>query len=239
MVGTSLASGAETGGEVPGISADLAAALDSLQVPVRVSVPGKGCTYFNAAWLDLTGRTLEQEAGEGWTAGVHPEDLPTLARCREAFRDRRSFEVEFRLKGRDGSWRWLLDRAAPLYAPARGFLGFIGCCIDVTDHRNMERALRSSEDRLRLAQDAAGVGTYDWDIVAGRINWSPGMFRLYGIDPATRPEDLFAAWLMRLHPDDRERAESETREFVDSADALNIEFRVVRPDGSTRWIQGR
>ena len=238
MVDASYAGGPDVG-RSSRFSGELAAALDSLPVLVWVSGPDKGGIYFNSAWLEVTGRTLEQEAGEGWIEGVHLDDLPVLEGCADAFVGRRPFEIEFRLRRHDGAWRWLLDQAVPRFAPDGEFLGFIGCCVDVTERREFEAALRSSEERLQLAQEAASVGTYDWDIPGNRITWSPGMFRLHAIDPATPPDAIYSAWLERLHPEDRERADQETREFVENADNLGIEFRIIHPDGSIRWIQGR
>lgn len=239
MVDASFANEPGLGGTPREISGELAAALDSLPVPVWVSGPDKGGVFFNRAWLALTGRTQEQELGDGWMSGVHPDDLPALESCADAFLNRRPFEFEFRLRRHDGAWRWLLDQATPRFAADGEFLGFTGCCVDVTDRKEVEDALRRSEERLQLAQQAASVGTYDWDIAENRITWSPGMFSLHGIDPATPPDGIYAAWLERLHPDDRERANRETGAFLESAGQLEIEFRTVRPDGAVHWIQGR
>ena len=106
-----------------------------------------GCDYFNERWLAFTGRTLEQERGNGWAEGVHPDDL---ARCLEiytaAFQEQRIFEMEYRLRRHDGAWRWLFDRGVPFHAPDGSFAGYIGSCIDVTDRVEAERALEAQRD---------------------------------------------------------------------------------------------
>lgn len=219
---------------------ELAAALDDAPVLIWIAGPDRKVTFLNRSWIEFTGRPVAEELGHGWTAGVHPDDLPEIkATTPGAFARQEPYEFEFRLRRSDGVWRWMLNKAAPRYTPEDEFCGYVGSCTDITEAREAQAQARSSEERLQLAQQAAAVGTYDWEVQANRISWSPEMFRLHGIDPATSPADLYGVWQTRLHPDDRERADRETQDFIDSADGLSIEFRVVHPDGSVRWIQGR
>ena len=92
------------------------------------------CNYFNATWLRFTGRSMEEESGDGWAIGVHPDDM---AFCVEtylaAFRKREPFEMEYRLRRHDGQWRWINDRGVPLVDASGDFAGYIGSCMDVTD----------------------------------------------------------------------------------------------------------
>ncbi|MEK0453362.1 MAG: hypothetical protein AGIKBDMD_01319 [Synergistaceae bacterium] len=93
-----------------------------------------GCNYFNKTWLNFTGRTMEEEYGFGWAAGVYPDDLD---RCVKIFLDnfklQRPFEMDYRLKRYDGQYRWINDRGVPFYDKNNIFIGFIGSCMDVTD----------------------------------------------------------------------------------------------------------
>ena len=99
------------------------------------------CDYFNDTWLAFTGRTMEQELGDGWAEGVHPDDL---ARCVEhylaCFGKREAFEMEYRLRRHDGAWRYIFDRGAPFCGEDGAFKGFIGSCVDVDDRRRAQAA---------------------------------------------------------------------------------------------------
>ena len=99
-------------------------------------------------------------------------------------------------------------------------------------------ALRDSESRLRLAQAAGGVGVWDWDPATGDIWWSDTMWTVYGIAPLPRNE-ILAAWRMLLHPDDRDRVVDQRRQILEAnvTTEFRDEFRIVRPDGETRWIE--
>lgn len=106
------------------------------------------CDYFNDRWLQFRGRRLEQEYGNRWTEGVHPEDLKRcLAIYLDAFDQRRPFEMEYRLQRHDGVYRWIFDTGAPFFSTKGEFLGYIGSCIDVTDRIEAQRALDQARDR--------------------------------------------------------------------------------------------
>jgi len=113
--------------------------------PVLIWTAGldKLCDYFNKVWLDFTGRPLEQETGNGWAEGVHPDDFQ---RCLDtyvvAFDARQEFTMEYRLRRHDGEYRWLTDHGVPRYDEQGNFFGYIGSCIDITERHEMEELVR-------------------------------------------------------------------------------------------------
>jgi PAS domain S-box-containing protein len=103
------------------------------------------CTFFSKPWLEFTGRALEQELGEGWADGVHPDEREG---CRATFRaalgGRKPFRTEYRLRRADGRYRWVLATGVPRQAPGGAFAGYIGSAIDITERRDAEEALRKA-----------------------------------------------------------------------------------------------
>ncbi|RJR35495.1 MAG: PAS domain S-box protein [Desulfobacteraceae bacterium] len=118
------------------------------QSPIMIWRSGTNadCDYFNERWLAFTGRTMEEEHGNGWAEGVHPDDFQ---RCLKiylgAFEKREIFEMEYRLRRQDGTYRWIFDRGVPFLDPQGNFAGYIGSCIDVTDKIEAQEALRRAQ----------------------------------------------------------------------------------------------
>jgi formate hydrogenlyase transcriptional activator len=112
------------------------------------------CNCFNRPWLDFRGRTMEQEMGEGWLEGVHPEDLQRcLNTYLEAFSANESFTRQYRLQSADGAYLWILDNGVPRYTRDGSFLGYIGSCIDITESRHVEEELTQALLEIRKLKE--------------------------------------------------------------------------------------
>ena len=99
----------------------------------------KLCNYFNRTWLEFTGRTMEQEDGNGWAEGVHPDDFNfCLETYVNAFDARQPFLMEYRLRNKKGEYRWIRDFGRPFYDLDNTFLGYIGSCYDMTESKDNE-----------------------------------------------------------------------------------------------------
>jgi len=114
--------------------------LDQFPNPIWRSGLDAKCNYFNKSWLEYTGRTIDQEMGDGWAQGVHPDDLDRCFKTyMDSFKEKRPFSMEYRLKYHDGSYHWLLDAGSPFFDDNGIFQGYIGSCYDI--NRNKEYKL--------------------------------------------------------------------------------------------------
>jgi PAS domain S-box-containing protein len=127
---------------------------DNAPVMIWRAGPDQLCDFFNKPWLDFTGRTLDQEVGNGWVEGVHPDDRERcLATFVDAFDRRSEFSMDYRLRRHDGEYRWVLDNGKPFYRGNGGFAGYFGSCIDITERKiaeeRLHNAMGSHEEILR------------------------------------------------------------------------------------------
>jgi PAS domain S-box-containing protein len=137
--------------------------------PVLIWTSGmdKNFDYFNRSWLDFTGRTFEQELGQGWLQGVHPEDLEHVRRTFGASIDCRiPFEMQFRLRRADGEYRWILNHGVPRFTPDGAFQGYIGSCIDITERRLAQAELerRVNERTAELAEANRELESFTYSV---------------------------------------------------------------------------
>jgi two-component system sensor kinase FixL len=208
--------------------------------PVLIWMAGvdKLCTFFNKPWLEFTGRTLEQEMGNGWAEGVHRDDLQRcLKTYTEAFDARKPFVMQYRLRRNDGEYRWLSDQGVARYDAQGKFSGYIGSCVDVTELINKERALREFEERVVLAAQAAHLGVWEMDTATNEIWMSDAARTLFQFDSETRLDH--ATLQDRVYPEDRALRDSAVKGAIETRSGYEIEYRVLLPDGSLRWIGAR
>jgi PAS domain S-box-containing protein len=179
---------------------------------------------------EVAGRFIEEVLSEQAANGViahyrHCLELGTVI----------SYEEELALPiGR----RYFHTNLIPVRDATGRISRIVGMARDITGYKRAEEALRMSQQRLELSQEAGGIGTWDWDIVTNQKHCSKEYWRLYGLpkgDLAPPPEE----WLQLVHPEDRARIGKELNRALDGIGHYNTEFRVVWPDGTVHWLFGK
>jgi PAS domain S-box-containing protein len=190
--------------------------------PVLVWMSGtdKLCYYFNKSWLDFVGRTLEQESGNGWAEGVHPDDFD---RCLEIyvsnFDARRPFKMEYRLKHHSGEYRWILDCGVPRYSADGSFEGYVGGCLDIHDQkeaaavRSRLAAIVESSDDAIISKDLTGVVT----------SWNRGAVSIFGYTA----EEMIGHSILKIIPPELHHDEQRILQTIARGERIQ-HFETVR-----------
>jgi PAS domain S-box-containing protein len=332
---------------------------DTVPTMVWASDPNGLRTYFNPSWIEFTGRTLEQELGEGWVDGVHPGDRE---RCLDIYRSsikaRVPFKMEYRLRRADAQFCWVLSHGEPRFSDDGEFEGYAGSCLDINerkaaevlssrlaaivqcsddaiiakdlngivtswnssaqrifgyaeeevlgkpialiippdlqaeekqilqrlrsgeriDHfetvrvakggqrvlvsltispvrdssgnivgaskiardvtrmRQVEKALRESEQKMRFSLEAANVGTWHWDIDSGSVHWSEKMERIHGQEPESFGGS-FEAFLEVIGAEDRQSVKQAVQRALEGDGKYHAEYRLARTNGRSSWME--
>ena len=154
---------------------------DSGQELIWTSGVDKKCNYFNLPWLSFTGRTIEQELGDGWAEGIHPDDFDfCFSTYTGAFDRREPFSITYRLRRHDGVYRWIIDDGMPRYDTKNNFLGYIGHCLDITARKIAEDSLRKNSIFLNTLLDAIPAPVFYKDTEGRYLGFNRAFGDFYG-----------------------------------------------------------
>ncbi|MEJ5211212.1 MAG: PAS domain S-box protein [Burkholderiales bacterium] len=173
---------------------------------------------------------------EKFLAAVHPDDRERVVQAVNAALERDvPYEIEHRVVWPDGSVRWLLERGAVTRAADGTPLHMLGVVQDIHARKMAELALAESRGRLEEAQRIARLGHWEADLVTGSLFWSEQVFEIFGYDPATFTPSV-EAFYAAVHPDDVEKVRASERRAAETG-VHDVVHRIVRPDGTVRWVR--
>jgi PAS domain S-box-containing protein len=198
-------------------------------------------TFVNQAVETLYGYTVDEWLADPalWERTIHPQDRDRVLRnFQEAQQRKEDGAIEYRIVRKDGAERSVVDEFRWERDENDEIKALNGVMSDITERKRTEAALRESEERLRLAREAARMGTFDWDVPANRITWSHWHEELWGYAPGEFA-GTYDGFARRVHPDDLAGLNAEVARCRASREPYTREFRVVWPDGSVHWIAGR
>ncbi len=219
--------------------------IDTVPAQLWTESPEGVVDFVNRRWIDYTGMTLEQAVGWGWTNMVHPDDIEqVLSKWRTLISEGKPREIESRLRRSDGTYRWFLSRCCPLVDRSGHILGWYGSDTDIHDRREAEEKLRQSEAHLQEAQTLGRIGSWVFDIAAGTLSGSPELFRIFGRDPGEEQlikemlSDVRSHPIFRpsVHPEDLPFVEEFTNKTRSEANGGELEYRIIVPDGSVKYV---
>jgi diguanylate cyclase (GGDEF)-like protein/PAS domain S-box-containing protein len=203
-------------------------------------IEGTSFVYVNARLAEMFGYSVEELTGLAPSLLVHPADRDlvgeSLRRRLEGERD--SDHYTFRGMRKDGTALDLETLGARAVIEGKALV--VGTILDVTERRRADDAIRESEERYALAAQGASDGLWDWDVRAKTIYFSDRWRAQIGLTPADPRETSPAAWLLRVHADDRERLVAEIRQHLEARTPhVECEYRLRHEDGSFRWMLAR
>jgi diguanylate cyclase (GGDEF)-like protein/PAS domain S-box-containing protein len=194
------------------------------------------CTYTNARWQSIYGLTLAQSLGTGWTTTLHPEDrADVFAEWQRTAALGLEFDMEFRILRNDGQTRYVRSRSRSNLSAGGAVMGFVGSVEDVTERRQQQEALRSSERLLNRTGEVAGVGGWELDVANGRMTWSAQTRLLHGVpdDYAPSLSDMIGFYAAEARP----AIEAAVEAASASGQGWDLELPVVRADGQPIWVR--
>ena len=214
---------------------------DTAPVLIWIAGEDKLCNWFNQVWLDFTGRSMEQEMGNGWATGVHPEDFQ---RCLDtyvnAFDARRKFEMDYRLRRHDGEYRWILDCGVPRYDDHGKFVGYIGSCTDITERMRLAEEVQNQHERLSSILEGTHVGTWEWNVQTGETIFNERWAEIIGYTLSELAPISIESWLTVCHPEDLKISEALlAKHFAGELAYYACEVRVRHKDGHWVWVLDR
>ena len=205
------------------------------------TVPGFLCTmtargeveFVNQGILDYTGLTLEELAD--WRPLIHPDDLEmVMARWTRSVETGHPYDIEHRIRGVDGVYRWFHVRGLPLRDREGRIVRWYNLITDIDERRKTHEKLQRSEAFLAQGQNISHTGSFGWSVVSGEIYWSEETYNIFGDNQAFKPTlELIS---QRIHPEDRDLVQQTLDNAINEKTDFDIEHRLLMRDGGVKHL---
>jgi PAS domain S-box-containing protein len=188
--------------------------------------------FFNEAWFTYTGQAAHEPLFGGWTAALHPADLErTVARWQRSVDTLAPYEIDYRLRGLDGTYRWFVTRGRAVVAKDGAALKWYGACTDIDDLKSAENALRINANMFRRLANSLPQIVWMTDASGTNTFLNNRWFDYTGVNPRA-PHSLEAV----AHPDDYDAVASRWKHSIATGEIFETEYRIRRIDGVYRWF---
>jgi PAS domain S-box-containing protein len=209
--------------------------VDGIAGLVAIMAPDGQVEYVNSQTLEYFGRTLEELKGWDTSDAVHPDDLPQVVAAWTYSVDTGDmFDVDQRLRGADGAYRWFHVRGLPLRDAEGRIVRWYNLLTDIDERRRAEEKLRRSEAYLSEAQKLSHTGSFGWSVASGEIYWSEETYNIFEHVRTTKPTLGFV--LQRVHADDRNIVQQIIARASEARANLDFDCRLLMPGGLTKHL---
>ena len=217
--------------------------IETIPISVWTALPDGTVDFVSRHWREHSDLSEENASGAGWQTALHPDDMDRhLEKWRASLATGAPFENEARRRAADGEYRWFLARAVPLRDEQGNILKWYGITMEIEDRKRAEEQLRRSAEELQRSesylaegQRLAHMGSWAFD-AAGFDYWSPELFRMHGLEPASKAPTV-QEYLDCVHPQDREFMAELIKRILAEPSRFDTTKRIVRPDGEVRYIR--
>lgn len=198
--------------------------------------------FLSKRWKEMLGYEDSEIKNEfnSFISLIYEDDIPKV----NDFVDRylkgeiEQYAIEFRMKHKDGSLRWILAKGEALRNEKGIPYRMAGSHSDITDRKELEEELIENKERLELAMDAGEHGFWDWDLITNNTYFSPTYYTMLGYEDKELPMN-FDTFNKLIHPDDAKNVMPEIQHSIDEGKPYEVEFRLKCKDGSYKWIMGK
>ena len=194
--------------------------------------------FFNEAWLEFTGRTLDEARGNHWRDAIHGQDRDGVIRTiQRAIEDHESFAIEYRLRAADGSYRWVEDAGVPRKNSEGEVTDYLGSTHDITTQIRREEELKAGMRQLEWAQSRAKLGSWEYRPRGDHRQWSRQTFKLYNQSPNDGTPETYEDFLQLIHDEDRDKLRRANEKVLKTGQPLsNLEYRTNPETGPVRYL---
>jgi PAS domain S-box-containing protein len=196
------------------------------------------CTYLSKSWYEFIGSQAHEDCHIAWLEYVHPEDQElTTLKFKDACHLRKAFRATYRLKNKNGFYRWVLDSGLPRFDKEGNFQGYMGSIIDIHEGKLAEEAVRQSQERFERVTNATNLGVWYCDLPSNFLSWNPKCKEHFWLSAEENVNSEI--FLQRLHPDDRNRVLDACHQSIFNGVPYNIEYRTTSPHNPSqfKWIR--
>jgi PAS domain S-box-containing protein len=193
-------------------------------------------TSWNAAAERIFGYTAAEMVGDSVFRLIPPELHDAERELLERLRRGEAVELSEAARIRkDGEQIWIMLSVSPIRDGSGTITGAASIKRDITERKRAEAELRQNQEQLRLAHQAARMGTWRWDVPTNVLRWDDGLRQLYGLREGEQVR-AYDDFIGRVHPEDRETVSRSVQHALSGTTALDCEFRILLPDGRVRWL---